>query len=178
MLPKIQGVFRLTREAELRYAQSGTSILSLGLASSEKYKDTETQCFLDATVFGKPAEIINQYAGNKGTQIFLSGKLKTEQWQNQQGENRSKLVMVVEDFVLLHQKNSNTQPAQQQPAVEYQNAQGQPITQQQSQQAMQQQQYQQPAQQQYQQQQPMQQARQMPPQQPPIEIDSSSEIPF
>jgi len=98
-LPKVNGLYRLTRDAELRYSGSGSAILKMGLACSEKFGDKETQLFIDATVFGKQAEIINEWAGIKGTQIFLSGKLQTEQWTDQQsGEKRSKISMIVEGF--------------------------------------------------------------------------------
>jgi single-strand DNA-binding protein len=98
-LPKVNGLFRLTRDAELKYSQEGKAILKIGLACSEKFGDKETQCFLDATVFGKMAEIISQYAGEKGTQIFLNGKLQTETWQDKDsGQNRSKQSMIVEGF--------------------------------------------------------------------------------
>lgn len=112
-LPKIQNLFRLTRDADLRYAASGTAVLNIGLASSEKYKDKETQCFLDAVAFGKPAEIIAQYAGTKGTQIYLSGKLKTESWDDKNtGQKRSKQVMEIETFDFVSGQNTGNQPQQ------------------------------------------------------------------
>jgi len=96
-LAKINGLFRLTRDAELKYSQSGGAILKLGLACSEKFGEKETQLFLDATVFGKPAEILNQWAGEKGTQIFLNGKLQTESWEKE-GVKQYKTSMIVEGF--------------------------------------------------------------------------------
>ena len=117
MLCKVNGLFRLTRDAELIYGNSGTAILKLGLACSEKFKEKETQLFIDAVAFGKPAEIISQYAGTKGTQIFISGKLQTEQWQNQAGEKRSKVSMIVESFEFVgkgKETQQNTAPSQQQ----------------------------------------------------------------
>lgn len=103
MLAKIQGVFRLTRDLELKYLQDGTAVAKLGLACSEKYKEKETQLFLEASVFGKVAEVLNQYAGVKGTQIFLTGKLKTEQWEKD-GVKNSKVVMMIEDFQFIGSK--------------------------------------------------------------------------
>ena len=108
-LAKVNGLFRLTREAELRYGSNGTAILKMGLACSEKFGDKETQLFIDATVFGKPAEIISQYAGEKGTQIFLSGKLQTETWQDKDsGQNRSKQSMIVESFDFVSKPKQDT----------------------------------------------------------------------
>ena len=111
-LPKINGLFRLTRDAELIYTQSGAGILKLGLASSEKYKDKETQLFIDAVAFGKTGEIINQYAGKKGTQIFLSGKIQTDSWEKE-GKKQYKTSMVVESFDFVSNKQQNQAPQQQ-----------------------------------------------------------------
>lgn len=98
-LAKISGLFRLTRDAELKYSGDNKPILKMGLACSEKFGDRETQLFIDATAFGKPAEILNSYAGSKGTQIYLFGKLQTESWVDQQsGDKRSKTSMIVEGF--------------------------------------------------------------------------------
>jgi len=128
-LPKINGLFRLTRDAELTYTQNGTGFTRLGLASSEKYKDKETQLFLDAVAFGKTGEIINQYAGTKGTQIFLSGKIQTDSWEKE-GKKQYKTSMVVESFDFVSNKQQNQAPQQQAqqyqaPKPQYQNAQGQ-----------------------------------------------------
>lgn len=114
-LPKTIGMFRLTRDAELKYSQSGSAILKMGLAASEKFGEKETQCFLDATVFGKQAEIISQYAGEKGTQIFLSGKMQTESWEKD-GVKQYKNSMIVESFDFVSKpKNDGEKQAHQSP---------------------------------------------------------------
>ena len=129
MLMKVSGLVRLTKDAQLRYTDNGTAILNLQIASSEKYGEKETQLFLDAVAFSKPAEIIHQYAGTKGTQIYLTGKLQTESWTTQDGQKRSKNSMVIEgfDFVSNKQSNShdnhnvnNSQPQQQPQQSNYQ----------------------------------------------------------
>ena len=105
---KVCGLCRLTRDAELRFAQDGKAILKMGLVNSEKFGERETQCFIDATVFGKMAETINTYAGEKGTQIFLTGKLQTETWVDQTcGQNRSKHSMIVEGFDFVSKPKGN-----------------------------------------------------------------------
>ncbi len=107
-------MYRLTRDAELKYSQSGSAILKLSLAASEKFGEKETQLFIDATVFGKQAEIISQYAGEKGTQIFISGKLQTESW-DKDGVKQYKTSMVVEGFDFV----SKPKGEQKAPVVEY-----------------------------------------------------------
>lgn len=121
-LPKINGLFRLTRDCEIQYSASGTAVAKLGLAASEKYKDKETKLFIDAVAFAKTGEILQQYAGLKGTQIYLSGKLQLDQWQDKNtGENRSKTTMVIESFDFVSGQNPGHQ-AQQQPMQNKQQA--------------------------------------------------------
>jgi len=115
MLAKVSGVFRLTRDSELRYASNGTAVLKIGLACSEKYGDKESQLFIDATVFGKPAEILNSYAGLKGTQIYLHGKLQTESWEKD-GQKQYKTVMIVEGFEFIGNKQSGSNEPKPSPA--------------------------------------------------------------
>ena len=90
-LPKIQHVYRLTRDPEAKYNQSGVCICKVGLAASEKYKEQERTLFIDATAFGKTGELIAQSV-KKGHRIFVFGKLQTDSWQDYQtGQNRSKI---------------------------------------------------------------------------------------
>ena len=109
MLAKVSGIFRLTRDAELKNTSSGMAIVKVGLACSEKYKDKETTLFIDATCFGKQAEVLNQYAGTKGTQIYIVGKLQTEQWQSKEGINKSKIAMMIEGFEFIGSKAAKTE---------------------------------------------------------------------
>ena len=111
MLMKVSGLVRLTRDVELVYGNSGTAIAKVGIASSEKYGEKETQLFLDAVAFGKQAENLQKYAGTKGTQIYLTGKLQTESWEKD-GQKRSKTSMVIEGFDFVSNKQSNSHSEQ------------------------------------------------------------------
>lgn len=92
----------LTRDIEIRSLQSGMSVGNFGLAVNERYKDrdgnwSERANFVDCEAWGKQAEIMGQYLG-KGRPVFIEGKLRLDQWQDQQGQNRSKLKVVVDNF--------------------------------------------------------------------------------
>jgi single-strand DNA-binding protein len=117
-LAKIIGLFRLTRDAELKYTQDGKPILNMGLACSEKFGEKETQLFVDATAFGKPAEILNQYAGEKGTQIFLTGKLQTDTWEKE-GVKQYKMKMIIESFDFVSKPKDGEQKPYTPPQAEY-----------------------------------------------------------
>ena len=84
----------LTRDPELRYTASGAAVASFGLAVNRKYKAgdewKEEVCFVDITVWGRQAETCGEYL-KKGSPALIEGRLQMDQWENQQGEKRSKL---------------------------------------------------------------------------------------
>jgi single-strand DNA-binding protein len=85
----------LTRDPEVRYTPSGTAVAELGLAINESFRNKEgelkeTTCFVDIEVWGRQAETSGEYL-SKGSPVLVEGRLKFEQWENQQGEKRSKL---------------------------------------------------------------------------------------
>ena len=78
---------RAGRDPEIRYSQSGTAFVNFSLAVGYKYKDTESTEWVNVVAFGKLAELIGQYV-NKGKQLFVSGRMQTEQWENKDGNDR------------------------------------------------------------------------------------------
>jgi single-strand DNA-binding protein len=101
----------LTRDIELRYLPSGSAIAKSSIATSHKYKtqtgeQKEEVCFLEFSVFGKSGEILNQYV-RKGSKVLLEGRLVFEQWTAQDGSNRSKHSLRVENFKFLDSKGDN-----------------------------------------------------------------------
>ena len=98
----------LSRDIELKYLPSGSAIAKSAIATSHKYKmqdgtQKEEVCFLDFTVFGKGGEILNQYV-RKGSKVMLEGRLIFEQWQDQNGQNRNRHTLRVEEFKFLDSK--------------------------------------------------------------------------
>ena len=146
----VQILGTITREPELKYTQSGTAILSFGIAYNEKYKKQDGSFedkahFFDVTAFGKRGETINQYF-SKGARILIGGSLDFQSWNDQQGQKRSKVSIKLNDFDFIDKKTDNQQsnnsqanyqqpqqqaPQYQSPAPQYENAQGRPVTQQQ-----------------------------------------------
>jgi len=111
MYNKVIMIGNLTRDIELKYLPSGSAIAKGALATSHKYKmqngeQKEEVCFLDFTVFGKGGEILNQYV-RKGSKVMLEGRLVFEQWQAQDGTNRNRHTLRVEEFKFLDSKNDS-----------------------------------------------------------------------
>ncbi|WP_169780148.1 single-stranded DNA-binding protein [Campylobacter curvus] len=104
MFNRIVLVGNLTKDIELRYTQGGATIGSSGIAVTRKYtlngEKREETCFIDISFFGKQAEIANQYL-NKGSKLLIEGRLKFEQWTDNNGQNRSKHSISVENMEML-----------------------------------------------------------------------------
>lgn len=102
-LNSVQLAGNLTRDPEVRYTPKGLAIAKFGLAINRKWKDQvgelkEEVTFVDVDSFGKLAEVIAQYF-KKGSRIFITGRLKTDQWEDKQTrQRRTKLCVVAETF--------------------------------------------------------------------------------
>ncbi|HOX39281.1 MAG TPA: single-stranded DNA-binding protein [Candidatus Brocadiia bacterium] len=92
----------LTRDPELRYTPSGQAVAQFGLAVNRRYKGQDGQqkeeaCFVDCEAWARSAEVLCQYM-SKGRPLFVEGRLKLDAWEDQSGQKRSKLKVVVENF--------------------------------------------------------------------------------
>ena len=107
MFNKVVLVGNLTRDIELRYAQSGSAIANTAIATSRKFTQNgerkEEVCFMDITFFGRSAEVANQYL-RRGSKILVEGRIKFDQWVAQDGSKRSKHSVIVETMQMLDSK--------------------------------------------------------------------------
>lgn len=113
MFNKVILVGNLTRDIELRYAQSGSAIAKSAIATSRKFtvngEKKEETCFVDITFFGRSGEVANQYL-RKGSKILVEGRLQFEQWVDQQsGQKRSKHSVIVETMQMLDSRGEASQ---------------------------------------------------------------------
>lgn len=108
----------LTRDIELRYAQSGAAVGTTAIGVNRKWTDASTGekkeevSFVDLTFFGKQAETAAEYL-KKGSPVAIQGRLKQDKWQDKAtGENRSKLHVIVEQMHFLPKQGGDAeQPA-------------------------------------------------------------------
>jgi len=95
----------LTRDPELRYTPQGTAVANLGMAVNRRYKDRngeqkEEVCFITVVAWDKQAETCNQYL-QKGSPIFVEGRLQSRTWQDNEGKNRRVIEVRVMRFQFL-----------------------------------------------------------------------------
>lgn len=95
----------LGADPELRYTSAGKKVVSVGLATNETWKDRVSGEKMERTewhrvvFFDRLAEIVSEYA-NKGSQIYVEGKLRTNKWQKD-GVDRFTTEILVNDLQLL-----------------------------------------------------------------------------
>lgn len=106
----------LTGDPKISYLPSQTAVIEFGLASNRRYKsqdgaEKQETCYMDCKAFGKTAELIGKHFV-KGKPIMVEGRLITDKWQAQDGSQRSKTRLVVQNFYFM---DSGQQVGQQQP---------------------------------------------------------------
>ena len=100
---KVILVGNLGAKPEVKYASNGNAISNLSVATSESWTDKSTGQKQEKTewhrvsLFGKIAEIAGQYL-DKGSKVYVEGKLQTRKWQDQSGQDRYTTEVVVSGF--------------------------------------------------------------------------------
>jgi len=111
-LNKVQLIGNLTRDPELRYTPTGAAVCTIGLATNRQWtteageKKEETE-FHRVVAWNKLAELCSQLLA-KGRKIYVEGRLRTNQWQGQDGAQRNTTEVVIEDMIILDSKRPVT----------------------------------------------------------------------
>ena len=92
----------LTRDIELRHTAGDNAVANFGIAINRYYKNrdgerVEEVTFVDCEAWGYTGENMHKYL-KKGRPVFIEGRLKLDQWEDKDGNKRSKLRVVVDRF--------------------------------------------------------------------------------
>jgi single-strand DNA-binding protein len=95
----------LGKDPELKYTPSGQAVTRLRMATSDRWKDKNGEWqdrteWHDVVLWAKMAETANQYL-NKGSQVFIEGRLQTRTWDDKEGRKHYATEIVAQDMVLL-----------------------------------------------------------------------------
>lgn len=109
---------RLTRDAELKYTNSGMAICHFCIATDSRVKKgdqwVEEPNYWDVDLFGKRGESVNQYL-TKGKLVAVQGVIRQDRWEKD-GQTKTKIVVNANDVQLLGSKDGDV-PAQVAPAA-------------------------------------------------------------
>ena len=95
---------RLVRDIELKEV-GGFQMTEFTVAWSEKYKDTETKCFLRCKAWRSTAEFLSKFF-SKGQELIVEGRMVTEEWEKD-GQKQSRSICNVEKVDFCGSKASN-----------------------------------------------------------------------
>jgi len=103
-LNKVFLIGRLTRDPEIKTLPSGKNLCQISIATDRFYTDKdgnkkqETE-FHNVILFGRLAEIASQYL-KKGSLVFIEGRLRTRNWEDESGNKRSRTEIIAERMQL------------------------------------------------------------------------------
>ncbi len=100
----------LTRDPQVRFLANEQAVANFGLAINRRFKGSDGQLkeevtFVDVEAWGRTAELVGQYL-TKGRAAYVEGRLKLDNWEDKDGQKRSKLKVVADSVQFLDSKPS------------------------------------------------------------------------
>ena len=115
---KVILVGNLGQKPEMRYTATQTAVANISIATTESWKDKESGENRDKTewhrvvFFGNLAEIAERYL-DKGSSVYVEGKIQTRKWQDKEGKDRWTTEILGNQLTMLGSRNSNDSGSQQ-----------------------------------------------------------------
>lgn len=102
---KVILVGHLGRDPEVRYTPSGDAVADVSLATTEYYKDkngerSEKTEWHNLVMWKSQAEFAKEWL-KKGQLVYVEGRLQTRQWEDKEGQKRSKTDIRVDQITVL-----------------------------------------------------------------------------
>jgi len=113
MLNKVMLIGRLGADPEVRSLPSGGQVTTIRLATSRRWRDKQTNERKEETewhrvvFFARLAEIAAEYL-RKGSQVYVEGRIRTQKWQGQDGQDRYTTEIVAEEMHMLDTRSGGT----------------------------------------------------------------------
>jgi single-strand DNA-binding protein len=112
MLNSCNFIGNVGADPEIKSTNSGTRVANLSLAVTEKWKNKQGErqertewvrlnCFQDGLI-----GVIENYI-KKGSKVYVSGKMATRKWTDQQGQDRYSTEINIDKLVMLDGRNDN-----------------------------------------------------------------------
>ena len=99
---------RLGRDPESRFTQSGKTVVNFSVACSEKRGGEEYTDWVNIVAWDKLGEICAQYL-QKGSLVYISGRMQTRKWQDQSGTDRYTTEIVAREMKMLDSRRDSGQ---------------------------------------------------------------------
>ena len=109
---KVILVGNLGQDPDTKYLPSGGAVTNISIATSESWKDKQTQQPVERTewhrvvFFNRLAEIAGEYL-RKGSKVYVEGRLQTRKWQDQSGQDRYTTEVVANEMQMLDSRGGD-----------------------------------------------------------------------
>lgn len=109
-LNKVMLIGNLTRDPNLRYTPSGTSVCSFGLATNRSWSPAdggervEKAEYHNIVAWRKLADICGNLLG-KGDKVYVDGRIQTRDWKTEEGEEKRITEIVIDNMMLLNSRS-------------------------------------------------------------------------
>ena len=109
---KVILVGNLGQKPEMRYTATQTAVANLSIATTESWKDKESGENRDKTewhrvvFFGNLAEIAEKYL-DKGSSVYVEGKIQTRKWQDKDGNDKWTTEVLGNQLTMLGSRTSS-----------------------------------------------------------------------
>ncbi len=105
---KVVLIGNIGQAPELRYTRNGKAVCNMSLATNEVFTDDDDNEVQNTewhkvVAWGRLAEICEEYL-DKGSQVYVEGKLKTREWSDRDGTQRSSTEVIAREVQFLDSK--------------------------------------------------------------------------
>lgn len=106
-----QIIGNVTRDPEMRTTTSGQPVLTLGIATNERWKEKATgelkerSEFHNVVIWGDLAKSAQQSL-KKGHRVYAAGRVQTRTWETAEGKKRATTEIIADQITLLGMKNA------------------------------------------------------------------------
>ncbi len=103
-LNKVQLIGNVGNDPEITNTQN-SKVAKISIATTEKYKDQEKTEWHNVEMWGKLADIVEQYV-SKGSKLYVEGSLKTDSWEKD-GQKKYKTKITAYRMLMLDSKGQS-----------------------------------------------------------------------
>lgn len=115
-LNKAMLIGNVGKKPEVKTFENGNKVVTFTLATTDRYKDRDGNVcekteWHNITVFGKVCEFVEKFV-DKGSQVFVEGKIRTRSWEMQNGEKRYSTEIMATALELLGKREGKRDDAE------------------------------------------------------------------
>ena len=97
----------------MRFTQGGTPVANFSVAVNENWQTRDGQQqehteWFRVVAWTRLAEIANEYL-RRGMLVYVEGNLRSSEWQDREGNNRTSVELIARDFLMLSGRDEGVQ---------------------------------------------------------------------